>query len=218
MNDQRKYCFVAMPFTPELNFFYLYVKDYLEREYGIRVERGDARVLTKPLMEKIRDEILRADLVIAEVTDGNPNVLYEVGLAHASSKPVLFLTRKPPEQAPVDIRQFEFVEYELGNHVDFLSKLNNAISNAFGAAYAELYERACEFLRRTNAETGLQCQPQSLDIFQLLVKRGEQTGGVPAAKAEDLLAQFLLPKIILDFTDPRVIQRCGEWLQSLARR
>ncbi|HEU4456022.1 MAG TPA: hypothetical protein VFR81_23350, partial [Longimicrobium sp.] len=82
MSVQQRYCFVAMPFRPELNFFFLYLKHYLEKEYGLRVERGDAKILTKPLMEKIREQILRADLVIGEVTDGNPNVFYELGLAH----------------------------------------------------------------------------------------------------------------------------------------
>jgi hypothetical protein len=101
MSVQQRYCFVAMPFRPELNFFFLYLKQYLEKEYGLRVERGDAKILTKPLMEKIREQILRADLVIGEVTDGNPNVFYELGLAHANHKPVLFLTRGSPDEAPV---------------------------------------------------------------------------------------------------------------------
>src|SRR5215475_3516513 len=131
MAEQPRYCFVAMPFRAELNYFYLYVKRHLEESYGLRVERGDANVLTKPLMDKVREQILRADLVIGDVTGGNPNVFYEIGLAHAVGKPVLFLTQDAPENAPVDIRQFEFIRYDLAQHNEFLAKLDNAITSAF---------------------------------------------------------------------------------------
>jgi hypothetical protein len=115
MIGQRR-CFIAMPFRAELNFFFLYLKRYLEERYALEVERGDAQVLTRPLMEKIRDQINRADLVLGDITGGNPNVFYEIGLAHAAGRPVLFLTQDPPEKVPVDVRQFEFIHYDLGKH------------------------------------------------------------------------------------------------------
>jgi hypothetical protein len=213
--SKQKYCFVAIPFRPELNFFFLYLKHHLEKNYGLRVERGDATVLTKPLMDKIREQILRADLVIGDVTGGNPNVFYELGLAHASGKPILFLTQEPPDKTPVDIRQFEFIQYDLGKDQDFLTKIDNAIRNAFGERYQGLFETAREYLQRFNADTGLQCQPKPLDEFQALVMRGEQTGGIPAEDQKDILAQFLLPKIIDDFADPKVIQKYTEWVTKL---
>ena len=42
--------------------------------------------------------------------------------------------------------------------------------------------------------------------------RGEQTGGIPGGDEESRLAQFLLPKIIADFTDVTVIQRYAGWI------
>ena len=204
-----------MPFTPELNFFYLYLKRYLEENYGFRVERGDASVLTKPLMEKIREQILRADLVIGDVTDNNANVFYELGLAHAAGKPILFLTQNPPEQTPVDIRQFEFIRYDLGKHDELLAKLDNAVRNEFGQRYEGLFEKARDFLQRFNTDTGLNCQQKQLDDFQALVMRGEQTGGIPPEDQEEILAQFLLPKIISDFTDAVVIKQYTEWISKL---
>ena len=204
-----------MPFTPELNFFYLYLKRYLEENYGFRVERGDASVLTKPLMEKIREQILRADLVIGDVTGNNANVFYELGLAHAAGKPILFLTQNPPEQTPVDIRQFEFIRYDLGKHDELLAKLDNAVRNEFGQRYEGLFEKARDFLQRFNTDTGLNCRQKQLDDFQALVMRGEQTGGIPPEDQEEILAQFLLPKIISDFTDAVVIKQYTEWVSKL---
>ena len=45
-------CFVVMPFRPELNYFFLFVKRYLEENYRIRVERGDSNVLTRVWLQK----------------------------------------------------------------------------------------------------------------------------------------------------------------------
>ncbi len=209
------YCFVAMPFKPEFNFFFLYIKQYLERNYGLHIERGDSSVLTIPLMDKIRDQILRSDLIIGDVTGSNANVFYELGIAHAIGKPILFLTQKPPEDAPVDIRQYEFIQYDLGKHEEFTLKLDNAIRNAFGKKYKGLYDKAYELLLRFNKDTGLNCQQRDFESFQSVVMRGEQTGGIPPIEDEYMLAEFVLPKIINDFTDPIVIKKYNEWTPLL---
>jgi hypothetical protein len=78
-----------------------------------------------------------------------------------------------------------------------------------------LFEKARELLLRFNNETGLNCQQKTLDDFQALVMRGEQTGGIPPEDQEDMLAQFLLPKIISDFTDSVVIKKYTEWVSLL---
>ena len=203
-----------MPFRPELNYFFLYIKNYLEINYKLRVERGDASILTKPLMDKIRDQILRADLIIGDVTGNNANVFYELGIAHASGKPILFLTQCPPEQAPVDIRQFEFIQYDLGKHDEFLSKLDNAIRNAFWKKYEGLYEKALELLQRFNQDAGLNCQNRDLESFQALVIRDEQTGGITPMEDEYMLMQFVLPKITNDLTDVGIISKYHEWIRG----
>ncbi len=208
-----KRCFFAMPFVPSLNYFYLFLKTHLEHEFGVIVERGDASVLTKPLMDKIREQIVKADLVIADITDRNANVFYEVGLAHAIGKPVLFLTQAEPEQAPVDIRQFEFIHYDLSRHDEFLARLENAIRNAFGAAYQDLYEQANDLLRHFNTDTGLTCRAVPLPEFQARVMKGEQTGGIPRNNPP-LLERFLLPKIIENFTDEAVFTSYANWSKS----
>ncbi len=212
--SRQKNVFVAMPFRPELNFFFLYLKRHLEEKFGLTVERGDARVLTKPLMDKIRDQILRADLVIGDISGNNPNVFYELGLAHANGKAVIFMTQESPQNAPVDIRQFEFIEYDLSRHEDLLAKIDNAIQSFFMKSYEELFEEARNLLQRFNTDVGLMCGQAPLDEFQAKVMGGEQTGGIPSPEEEALRAQFLLPKIISDFTDPVVIRRYTSWISD----
>lgn len=210
--QRQALCFFVMPFRPELNYFYLYVKKYLEEKHGLRVERGDTAILTKSLMDKIREQILKADIIIGDITSKNPNVFYELGLAHAYGKPIIFLTQEPPEQAPVDIRQFEFIVYDLGRHDEFLSKLDNAIQNVFEETYKELYEQALELLRTFNVDNKSNYNPATMEEFQARVMRGEQTEGIPALDKQDLVANFLMPKILQNATDINVMKQLTEWL------
>lgn len=47
-----------------------------------------------PFANDIQKRIANADLVIADITDSNPNVMYELGFAHAHRKPVLLVLEK----------------------------------------------------------------------------------------------------------------------------
>jgi nucleoside 2-deoxyribosyltransferase len=203
-------CFVAMPFRPELNFFFLYIREFLHDRCSLEVERGDAQILTAPLAEKIRQQIARADLVIADITGANPNVFYEIGLAHAANIPVLFLSQDAPEKAPVDVRQFEFILYDLAKHEEFLARLESAVHSHFRARYDALYERAASLLHDFSRAAGVAFEAAPREAFTTLVMRGERTGGIP--RNSQLLDEFLLPKIVKDFSDPRVFRHYNVWM------
>ena len=207
-------CFVVMPFRPDLNYFYLYISKHLREKHGLRVERGDHRILTKALMDKIRDQILESDVILGDITSGNPNVFYELGLANAYGKPIIFLTQDAPKDAPVDIRQFEFIEYNLQQHEEFLRKLDNAIQNVFVEKYRLLYQDALGLIKQFNADVAFNHPSAPLEEFQARVMRGEQTQEIPSTETIDLRAEFLLPKIIQETTDVATMKRMMEWINS----
>jgi hypothetical protein len=206
-----------MPFRAELNYFYLYIQRYLTEKYGLRVERGDHRVLTKALMDKIRDQIVEADFLLGDITSGNPNVFYEIGLAHAFGKPVIFLTQDDPTDAPVDVRQFEFVHYDLQRHEEFLGKLDNAVQNVFVGKYRALYDQALDILRRFNLSTKSSYVAASLEDFQARVMRGEQIQDIPPVGERERFAEFLLPKVLKEATDVTVMRKVMEWVSASER-
>lgn len=152
-------CFVIMPFRPELGYLYRGVRQYLERAFpGISVVRGDDQALTVPLLQKIADYIRQADVIVADCSGRNPNVFYELGLAHALEKPVVLITSDPIEQAPADIRAFEFISYAALEPDAFLARLEQAlqsiIGNPFAAAYDEarqLFDEFCAATQRVQA-------------------------------------------------------------------
>jgi len=49
--------------------------------------------------------------VIADCTGRNPNVFYEIGLAHASGKPVILITQNS-DDVPFDIRHLRYIQYD----------------------------------------------------------------------------------------------------------
>jgi hypothetical protein len=57
MSKIRPFCFVIMPFRPELHYFYLFIKRHIEDRHNIDCERGDAQILTKPILDKVSEYI-----------------------------------------------------------------------------------------------------------------------------------------------------------------
>lgn len=60
---------------------------------------------------KIYSYLLRAAFIIAEVTTLNPNVLYELGLAHMLEKDCIILTKTPISKVPFDINRIRAEQY-----------------------------------------------------------------------------------------------------------
>jgi hypothetical protein len=103
--------FVLMPFKTELEKVYTDHIKGLGKELGIAIQRADEQFSPRPFMEKVWDGICAARLVIADCTERNPNVFYEIGIAHAVGKKVVLLTRSK-EDIPSDIGHFDYIEYK----------------------------------------------------------------------------------------------------------
>lgn len=102
--------FVLMSFDNDFEALYTdFIRPVLE-ECGFAVERADDIENHQNILRDIIEAIDRSDLVIAELTGNNPNVLYELGLAHALKKPVIHLTQAL-EEVPFDLRSYRILEY-----------------------------------------------------------------------------------------------------------
>jgi hypothetical protein len=204
MPDVRS-CFVVMPFLPEFNFFYLYLQYHLRERHGLHVERGDHKKLTIPILEKIKQSINEADVVIGDMTGRNPNVFYELGLADALSKPVILLTQDEVRDVPTDVRHFEIIKYELSNPQRLLSDIDNAIHHLLFAGYKAHYDLAMRLLTEFNQAMGVTYGAATVEEFQTRVIREAMTQPLPAPDDSVTTAEFLLLKIINDITITSVI-------------
>ena len=77
---------------------------------GAYCERVDEQIFQERILDRIYNQIAKADLVIADMTGRNPNVFYEVGYAHALDKCVILLTQKA-EDIPFDLKHFPHIVY-----------------------------------------------------------------------------------------------------------
>lgn len=78
-------------------------------------------VFTGPIVDKIHALINESSICIADLTEINPNVMYEVGIAITLKKPVVFITHGDLGSIPFDIRHHRIVQYKLGTEgLDYL--------------------------------------------------------------------------------------------------
>jgi hypothetical protein len=98
-SESKPHVFVAMPFDEEFDdVYYTGIKPAVKQlaediDGDILCERVDENVFTGSVTDQIRDRIESASLVVADMTNANPNVYLEVGYAWGSDVPVLLLTQ-----------------------------------------------------------------------------------------------------------------------------
>jgi hypothetical protein len=106
-------CFVLMPFGPKWSrpLFDKHILPVCTRE-GFSALRADDIYGVRGIMQDVWVHINRARLIVADLTTRNPNVFYEVGLAHALGKDVI-LTTQTMDDVPFDLRAVRCVVYSL---------------------------------------------------------------------------------------------------------
>lgn len=77
-------------------------------EIGIKCEAADEEFISGPILSVIVKKMLSASLVVAIIDGRNPNVFYELGLAHAFGKTVVMVSNGL-EDIPFDIQSQRMV-------------------------------------------------------------------------------------------------------------
>lgn len=210
----ERICFIIMPFSAELHYFFLFMRRHIEETHGVKCFRGDEDVLTVPLLDKIRGYIEQADVVIADCSGRNANVFYELGMAHTLGKKVTLITSDPIDKAPVDIRHYEFIRYELTKDTDFLAALDKALRKVFVGRYDDLYQKAVDVFADFRHLTNSRAKMAEKDVFVERVVAAEQRSGIPAPDRAFELREFLLLRIISDKDDRDVIAGMNRWFEA----
>lgn len=97
---QNPFVFVLMPFAQEYQAIYkAIVKKTVEAD-GLSCLRADDFYEARRIMEDIRRGIREATYLIADLSGRNPNVFYEVGIAHAEGKLPILLTQSMDDVPP----------------------------------------------------------------------------------------------------------------------
>ncbi len=127
----RSDVFVLMPFAEELKPIYEeHIKCVTER-LGLSVARSDDFFTSEHIMDELWTAMVNAKLVIADCTDRNPNVFYEIGLGHAIGKPTILITQQDSD-VPFDLRHRRYIPYTYTPHgmKEFEERLASTIKAA----------------------------------------------------------------------------------------
>lgn len=106
----KKFVFVLMPFDESFNDIYNYGIKQTCTDLDSYCERVDEQIFNERILDRIYNQISKADIVIADMTMRNPNVFYEVGYTHGIGKNVILLTQNA-DDIPFDLKHFPHIIY-----------------------------------------------------------------------------------------------------------
>ena len=107
-----KTCFSIMPFGDGFEDIDRIIRE-AALECGLEYVRGDRQQQPGSIMPQIVHNIRQASVVVADITSHNPNVFYELGIAHQIKGPerVVIITQSA-EQSPYDVHEFRQLTYK----------------------------------------------------------------------------------------------------------
>jgi hypothetical protein len=95
-------CFIVMPFGQPWSADVHRIVAAACEKAQVRPVRGDDLFTPTDILEDIWQSMQSAAFIVADITGRNPNVLYELGMAHTLAKPVLILSRNASD-IPIDL-------------------------------------------------------------------------------------------------------------------
>ncbi len=100
---------VMMPFHPSFNAVYTELKRNAEA-IGFRCRRADDIWENPAVIQDVVSLIDRSKIVICDCTGRNPNVFYEIGIAHTLGRETILITQSELD-IPFDLRHLRYVKY-----------------------------------------------------------------------------------------------------------
>lgn len=115
--------FVLMPFHNDFTRVYDVICQTCKK-IKIKPMRGDEEYIANDILKHIIQNMVSARLIIAVLDGRNPNVFYELGIAHALNKPTILLANKQTS-IPFDLQNQFLILYEDENELQ--TRLENAL-------------------------------------------------------------------------------------------
>lgn len=105
-------CFVISPFGGYFDLYYRDVYRPAVLEAGLEAVRADDLFRASNILSDVWRLIRESRVLLADVTGKNPNVFYELGLAHAARKPVVIVTADIAD-VPFDLQPLRVLVYDV---------------------------------------------------------------------------------------------------------
>jgi hypothetical protein len=181
-------CFTIMPFGGWFDTYYEEVFRPAIKDAGLTPRRADDIYRPGTIVDDIWDLTKKARVILADLTDKNPNVLYELGLAHAIAKPVVMVTESLVD-IPFDLRSLRIIEYdkESPNWGEILKvKISKSIIELLESPLRSVLPAFLEVEEKIEEEKE-KVSPQELAVLELRqeienLRRDVRTSGSPSVR------------------------------------
>lgn len=123
INIDKKLVFVLTPFNQDFDSAFETIKRVCSK-VDLKCLRGDEEYIKSDIFVHILKCLVKANIIIANINGRNPNVFYELGLAHALNKNTILIS-ETKEELPVDVKSKYMILYKDEN--EFESELRNQL-------------------------------------------------------------------------------------------
>jgi len=125
---RKESCFIICPFGGWNDAYCDEIFNPAVESAGLEPSRADDLYRPSAIVHDIWEFVKKSRVMLAELTGKNPNVLYELGLAHAIGKPVIMVTQEM-DDVPFDLRSLRVITYDVENP-DWSTILRDSIKQA----------------------------------------------------------------------------------------
>lgn len=108
--ERNRNVFVLTPFHPRYENTYDLISNVCNK-VGLKCSRGDEQFIRGGVLSHILKELTSASIVIANIDGRNPNVYYELGIAHALDKDVILISSSV-EEVPFDLKSQRLIVWK----------------------------------------------------------------------------------------------------------
>ena len=204
--------------------------DPAAQSIGFETKRSDIAGQPGDITKDIIEDLARADIVVADLSEGNSNVLFELGIRHALRKSGTIHIVNKDQHIPFDVRQYRAVEYstELAELSASVAEIRSAIEKRLtqparsdNPVHDALTQLPVDVMKvgtedQTDKIRDLQQRLESLGIENdSLKERLEQVQANPRAEEEKAIdGLFDEPDRILQTTGQNVLLHLNRALQE----
>lgn len=105
-------CFIAMPFHGRFMDYYPAIYEPAIQKSNLRAVRADSIFSAGDIVRQIVEAIATSSIVLADISELNANVYYEIGIAHSFGKPTVLLSQSA-DLIPFDLRTGRCIIYDV---------------------------------------------------------------------------------------------------------
>ncbi|MDM8515089.1 hypothetical protein QUF76_02730 [Desulfobacterales bacterium HSG16] len=128
MDENKDFCFVIMPTGEDFDQIYEYAVEKAVQGHNMECILVHNIPGQGNIIAEITDRIYNAKLVIADLTNNTPEILYELGLTHGLLNNVIMITQNS-DDLPFDLNNYRVIQYStrVGGDRELKEKINSSI-------------------------------------------------------------------------------------------